>query len=109
MWRVCALRVCPSELLRSAASCRNLDRRQAWFLQPTAMRLISSMISARLAASAAIAAAILVSGPSAPALTEPDRVDLRIEVFGFAGFHILTNRTSVAASGDQYAIAMDLD
>ncbi len=51
----------------------------------------------------------MVSPGSSPALTEPDRVDLRIEVFGFAGFHILTNRTSVAASGDQYSIAMDLD
>src|SRR5437870_3991222 len=67
------------------------------------------MISARLAALAAISTATLISPGSSQALTEPDRVDLRIEVYGFAGFHVLTNRTSVAASGDQYSIAMDLD
>ena len=38
-----------------------------------------------------------------------DPVQLRIEVYGFAGFHVLTNRTSVAASGDRYSIATDLD
>ena len=38
-----------------------------------------------------------------------DPVELRIEVYGFAGFHVLTDRTSVAASGDQYSIATDLD
>src|SRR5205807_10061227 len=58
---------------------------------------------------AAITTAILFSPHSSPALTEPDRIDLRIEVYGFAGFHLLTNRTSVAASADQYSIAMDLD
>jgi len=45
---------------------------------------------------------------AAPA-QESAPVDLRIEVYGFAGFHVLTNRTSVAASGDQYSVATDLD
>jgi hypothetical protein len=36
-------------------------------------------------------------------------VELRIEVYGFAGFHVLTNRTRVASSGDRYTIATDLD
>jgi hypothetical protein len=40
---------------------------------------------------------------------EPDPVALRIEVYGFAGFHVLTNRTSLAVSGDRYWITMDLD
>src|SRR5271157_2280131 len=72
--------------------------------------MIAIKTSACFAASAAIAAAMLFSPGSSPApAAEPDRVDLRIEVFGFAGLHVLTNRTSVAASADQYAIAMDLD
>jgi hypothetical protein len=45
---------------------------------------------------------------AAPA-QEAGPVELRIEVYGFAGFHVLTNRTRVAASGDQYTIATDLD
>ena len=45
---------------------------------------------------------------AAPA-QESDPVELRIEVYGFAGFHVLTNRTRVAASGDRYTIATDLD
>jgi len=40
---------------------------------------------------------------------EGDRVDARFEIYGFAGFHVLTNRTSVQESGERYAIAMDLD
>src|SRR3974377_2612868 len=45
---------------------------------------------------------------AAPA-QESDPVDLRIEVYGFAGFHVLTNRTKVATAGDRYSIATDLD
>jgi hypothetical protein len=40
---------------------------------------------------------------------EGDRVDARFEIYGFAGFHVLTNRTSVQESGERYAIATDLD
>jgi len=47
--------------------------------------------------------------PLAAPAAETDPIELRIEVFGFAGFHVLTNRTRVAASGDQYSIATDLD
>ena len=45
---------------------------------------------------------------AAPA-QEADPLDLRIEVYGFAGFHVLTNRTKLAAAGDRYSIATDLD
>ena len=45
---------------------------------------------------------------AAPA-QESDPIELRIGVYGFAGFHVLTNRTRVAASGEQYTIATDLD
>jgi hypothetical protein len=59
---------------------------------------------------AAIAFALLFTpgGSRAPA-AETDRVDARFEIFGFAGFHVLTNRTTVQEIGDRYAITMDLD
>jgi len=68
------------------------------------------MIFARLAPLAVIAFA-LIFAPAAlkvPA-AETDRVDARFEIYGFAGFHVLTNRTAVQEIGDKYAITMDLD
>jgi hypothetical protein len=71
---------------------------------------MAGMISARFTVVAAIAATVLVAiaALAAPA-QEADPVELRIEVYGFAGFHVLTNRTRVTASGDRYTIATDLD
>jgi Protein of unknown function (DUF3108) len=64
------------------------------------------MILARVA----IAAALFLSGGAFTAsAAESDRVDARVEIFGFAGLHVLTNRTSVAEAANRYAIAMDLD
>jgi uncharacterized protein DUF3108 len=40
---------------------------------------------------------------------ELERVEARFEIFGFAGLHVLTNRTIVQERGDRYAIATDLD
>jgi hypothetical protein len=40
--------------------------------------------------------------------TEPDRYQMRFEIFGFGGLHLLTTRTAVQTSGGQYAITMDL-
>ena len=37
------------------------------------------------------------------------RVRGSFEVYGFAGLHVLTNRTAVERLGDRYAIATDLD
>jgi len=59
----------------------------------------------RMVALAALTVIVALASPAAAS----DPVELRIEVYGFAGFHVLTNRTSVAASGDQYSIATDLD
>jgi Protein of unknown function (DUF3108) len=68
------------------------------------------MIFARLALLTAIAAApfFTLGALNVPA-AEGDRVDARFEIFGFAGFHVLTNRTTVQEIGDRYAITMDLD
>ena len=65
---------------------------------------------ARLASLAAIAPALLFAPAAlkAPA-AETDRVDARFEIYGFAGFHVLSNRTTVQEIGDQYALTMDLD
>jgi hypothetical protein len=56
----------------------------------------------------AVMASVTLGALAAPA-QESDPVELRIEVYGFAGFHVLTNRTKVATSGDRYTIATDLD
>src|SRR5207245_7093625 len=68
------------------------------------------MILARFTLLTAIAAMAFVAlaALAAPA-QEADPVVLRIEFFGFAGFHLLTNRTRVVASWDRYTIATDLD
>ena len=60
---------------------------------------------------AAAAALLLFAGGRADPATgaESDRMEVRFEVYGFAGLHVLTNRTAVERLGDRYAIATDLD
>ena len=60
---------------------------------------------------AAAAALILLFAGNADATAgaAPDREEARFEVYGFAGLHVLTNRTAVERSGDHYAIATDLE
>jgi hypothetical protein len=67
------------------------------------------MIFTRFATLPAIATALLISAVSNAPAAEADRVDARIEIFGLAGLHVLTNRTSVEETANSYAIAMDLD
>src|SRR5260370_26787530 len=72
--------------------------------------MVRIMILPRLAPLAAIAFALLfIPGASRAPAGETDRVYARFEIFGVAGFHVLTNRTTIQEIGDQYAIAMDLD
>lgn len=61
------------------------------------------------AATAAALFWIFAGGAAATATTAPDREEARFEVYGFAGLHVLTNRTAVERSRDRYAIATDLD
>jgi len=64
----------------------------------------------RFAALSAIVAALLVIvGAFKASAGEVNKLEARIEIFGFAGLHVLTNRTTIAESADRYAIAMDLD
>ena len=58
---------------------------------------------------AILAAPVLFAGASKASAGEADRIEARIEIFGFAGLHVLTNRTTVEEAGDRYSIAMDLD
>ena len=72
--------------------------------------MVRIMILPRLASLAVIAVALLFApGASRAPAGETDRVYARFEIFGFAGFHVLTNRTTIQQIGDRYAIAMDLD
>jgi Protein of unknown function (DUF3108) len=67
----------------------------------TVMTLIRSVVMAALLS--------LSAGAPGAQAAEADRVDARFEIYGFAGFHVLTNRTKVEESGDRYAVTMDLD
>jgi Protein of unknown function (DUF3108) len=76
--------------------------------QPLWMAAMTSF--ARSACYAGIAALlVLLPGSLRAPAAEPDRVQARFEIFGFAGLHVLTNRTTIEEWGDRYAIAMDLD
>ena len=64
----------------------------------------------RYALLSALAAALLFLGfrvGAVPAPT-PERMQMRFEIFGFGGLHLLTNQTHVETSAGRYAIAMDL-
>jgi hypothetical protein len=68
------------------------------------------MIFRRFAAlPATVAALLVIAGAFKASAGEVNKLEARIEIFGFAGFHVLTNRTTIAESADRYAIAMDLD
>ncbi|MGC2199365.1 MAG: DUF3108 domain-containing protein [Stellaceae bacterium] len=68
------------------------------------------MISVRAALLPAIGAALLLfPGIATTSAAAADRVDARFEIYGFAGLHVLTDRTSVEEMADRYAIATDLD
>lgn len=72
--------------------------------------MVAIMIFARFVPLAAIAFALLLApAPLRAPAADIDRVDARFEIYGFAGFHVLTNRTTVQETGDRYAITMDLD
>jgi hypothetical protein len=58
----------------------------------------------------AIAAAFLAAPrPCAAPEAAPTKFELRIEVYAFAGFHVLTNRTTIDTSGGHYRITTELD
>jgi hypothetical protein len=52
---------------------------------------------------------LLSTGRLDATTAESSRIEARFEVYGFAGLHVLTNRTTVEQSGNRYTIATDLD
>ena len=59
------------------------------------------MMLPRLAPLAAIAFPLFFTpGASRTPAAETDRVYARFEIFGFAGFHVLTNHTTIQEAGD---------
>jgi hypothetical protein len=67
------------------------------------------MTCARLGFLTGTAAFIYFVAASPGPAAELERVEARFEIFGFAGLHVLTNRTTVQERGDRYAITTDLD
>jgi len=72
--------------------------------------MVATEAFARFAVQPAIAAVLLLaSGALTAPAAEADWIEARFEIYGFAGLHVLTNRTTVQESGGRYAIATDLD
>jgi Protein of unknown function (DUF3108) len=65
---------------------------------------------ARLVVLPAILAApfLFASASKAPA-EDTENIRARFEIFGLAGLHVLTNRTTIEKAADRYLITMDLD
>jgi hypothetical protein len=67
------------------------------------------MIFARLAALAGTVILPLAAGPSTAPAAGPGRIEARFEIFGLAGLHVLTTRTTVTEGPNRYSITMDID
>src|SRR5712671_8230249 len=55
-----------------------------------------------------LTALLFVAAALPASAAELERGEARFEIFGFAGLHLLTNRTTVQERGDRYAIATEL-
>ena len=73
------------------------------------VEIVAIMIFARAALLTTIAAALLLFPGASTSRAAEGRVDARFEIFGFAGFHILTTRTTIEEVADRYAITADLN
>jgi Protein of unknown function (DUF3108) len=71
--------------------------------------MIAAMIIARFSALSVIAALSLIAGGLTAPTAKAGGVFARFEIFGFAGLHLLTSRTSLEEAANQYAITMDLE
>lgn len=63
----------------------------------------------RYALLSVITAVLLVGNTALTTASASERVEARFEVFGFAGIHLLTNRTTVEEAPHRYGIATDLN
>ena len=58
---------------------------------------------------AILAASFFLAGASKAPAEDTESLRVRFEIFGFAGLHVLTNRTTIEKAADRYLITMDLD
>jgi hypothetical protein len=58
---------------------------------------------------AAASAGLLLLILGAARAADPDRIEMRIEMFGLIGVHVATNHTTVEEAADRYAITTDVD
>src|SRR5579863_503909 len=58
---------------------------------------------------AALEVVLTWGASSAARAAESEGVELRYEMFGFAGIHIATNRTTLRVAGNSYAVAVDVE
>jgi Protein of unknown function (DUF3108) len=74
------------------------------------MRGPAGAAAARIAFVAAVAAGLLAAAEAATAPTAAgDRIAMRYELYGFAGLHLMTNRTTLELAPGRYTITMDLE
>jgi hypothetical protein len=74
---------------------------------PTA---VAAVIFLRSALPIAIAASLLTAAtPRAEPPASTKQVELRIEVYAFAGLHVLTNRTTIDTTAGRYRITTEID
>ena len=59
----------------------------------------------RIAPSAGLSLLLLTAAQA----DDPDRIEMRIEMFGTAGVHVATNQTTVEEAADHYAITTDVE
>ena len=71
--------------------------------------MVAAMVTARFAALLVMVALSLVAGGVLAPAAEAGDVFARFEVFGFAGLHVLTTRTTVEEAANQYAVTVDFD
>jgi hypothetical protein len=63
----------------------------------------------RFALGPAVVPLLLLSGGLTARAGGADRVAARFEIYGFAGLHVLTDRTTIMETADRYMIATDMD
>ena len=64
------------------------------------LKMVSIEGLSRFAVGPAVVALLLLSGGLTVRAGGADRVDARFEIYGFAGLHVLTDRTTVIETAD---------
>ncbi len=81
----------------NVASSQTIASRRAWFAHA-----IHDFVTCSNQAAAGVG--LLLLALTAASAADPDRIEMRIEMFGLAGVHVATNHTTVEEAADGYAI-----